>query len=343
MKIVIKLSVIIPVYNVEEYLDKCIKSVLNQTFSGELEVILVNDGSTDKSPMICDKYALIDKRIKVIHKKNGGLSSARNAGIDVATGNYIAFLDSDDFWIKNTINNFVEIAEKTSADILVGNAVRYIHKESRYTSYPNNIKNEVKIKSTRNKLLYILKPQNRFQWHVWKCIYKADLIKNNKLYFKEGLLFEDVEWLPRVLTCANSIEIVDKIFIAYRYQRPNSITVDPSKTIRRLMDMIRVVNSLSIYFKDMPIDKELKKRFYINFSEIYIYVFLRQVLIKDICSKRLLKKLSYYINYYQGKYSKILKIMIKILGYKNTCMLVNKVGLICLFIRSKKGGYLPVS
>lgn len=339
----IKLSVIIPVYNVEDYLEKCIKSVLNQAYSGDLEIILVNDGSTDKSPIICDRYALMDRRIKVIHKKNGGLSSARNAGIDVATGNYIAFLDSDDFWIKNTINTFIERAEKTNADILVGNAVRYVHKESRFSTYPNNIKDDVNIITTRDKLFNILDPGNRFQWHVWKCIYKAELIKNNKLYFKNGILFEDVEWLPRVFTYAKSIEIVDKIFISYSYQRPKSLTVDPSKTIRRLMDMLKVVDSLSIYFKNIPMDKELKERFFINFSEIYVYVFLRQILLKDQDSRKLLKKLSYYFNYYQGGYSKSLKLMLKIFGYRGTCIILKMVGRISLFIRSKKGGHLPIS
>ena len=90
------ISVIVPVYNVESYLEKCIESIQNQSYKS-LEIILVNDGSTDSSGDICDKYAAHDKRIKVIHKKNGGLSSARNAGLEVANGDYIAFVDSDDY------------------------------------------------------------------------------------------------------------------------------------------------------------------------------------------------------------------------------------------------------
>lgn len=94
-----KISIIVPVYNVEKYLRKCIDSILNQTFK-DFELILIDDGSTDESGKICDEYNLKDNRIKVIHKENGGLSSARNAGLDIAQGEYIGFVDSDD-WIES--------------------------------------------------------------------------------------------------------------------------------------------------------------------------------------------------------------------------------------------------
>ena len=96
----IKFSIIIPVYNVEKYLNECVDSVLNQTYK-YMEIILVDDGSTDSSPQICDSYAEKDNRIRAIHKENGGLSSARNAGIKNMTGDYVLFLDSDDFWDNN--------------------------------------------------------------------------------------------------------------------------------------------------------------------------------------------------------------------------------------------------
>ena len=95
------ISIIVPVYNVEEYLKECIDSIINQTYK-RIEIILVDDGSTDKSGKICDDYAKIDKRIKVVHKENGGLSDARNVGISVSSGKYIAFVDSDD-WVEKTM------------------------------------------------------------------------------------------------------------------------------------------------------------------------------------------------------------------------------------------------
>ncbi|NSE80320.1 glycosyltransferase family 2 protein [Coprococcus comes] len=122
-----KVSIIIPVYNVEKYLEKCIKSVLNQTYQN-LEIILVDDGSKDKSAIICDEYMVKDNRITVIHKQNGGLSSARNAGIEVATGEAVFFLDSDDYISKECIEKLVKLMKKNSADISIIQ-MKYISEE----------------------------------------------------------------------------------------------------------------------------------------------------------------------------------------------------------------------
>ncbi|MDD6812335.1 MAG: glycosyltransferase family 2 protein [Lachnospiraceae bacterium] len=112
------ISIIIPVYNVEKYLTRCLESVVAQTYSN-LEIILVDDGSTDNSGKVCDKYQEIDSRIKVVHKKNGGVSDARNEGIDEACGEYIAFVDSDDWVTRNYIENMYAILVKNSCDIAI--------------------------------------------------------------------------------------------------------------------------------------------------------------------------------------------------------------------------------
>ena len=118
-----KISVIIPVYNVEKFIEQSIKSVLNQTYKN-LEIILVDDGSTDSSGSICDEYSKKDKRIKVIHQDNKGLSGARNSGLDIATGKYIMFLDSDDYFENNSCEILYSEIEKKQADYVIGN---YIH------------------------------------------------------------------------------------------------------------------------------------------------------------------------------------------------------------------------
>lgn len=112
-------SVIVPVYKVELYLERCLKSIINQTYNN-LEIILVDDGSPDKCPEICDQYAKYDRRVKVIHKPNGGLSSARNAGIDVMSGEYVTFIDSDDFIPENAIEKWVHYIKEYHANIVVG-------------------------------------------------------------------------------------------------------------------------------------------------------------------------------------------------------------------------------
>lgn len=332
------LSVIIPVYNVEDYLQECIDSVLNQTYHCELEIILINDGSTDKSGLICDRYSARDNRIRVIHKENGGLSSARNIGIKAAIGDYIAFLDSDDFWIENTIHHYIKAAKDTQADIIIGNAIRCIASTHKMSPYPNNIKANVNLIKTEDIIYDILDPSNQFQWHVWKNLYRTEFIKANDMYFKNGLLFEDVEWLPRVLSLAKNIEIINKIFVCYRYQRINSITMDNTKRAKRLEDMLEVIHSLSSYFNGINMNQKLKKRFYMNFSKTYIYVFLRQALLYDKKSKALLKRYAYYIHYYKGKYSRTIKILVNILGFDKACIIINKVGKIAFIKkdRSKK-------
>lgn len=113
------ISVIVPVFKVEKFLSKCIESILNQTYT-DIEVILVDDGSPDKCGEICDLYAQRDKRVKVIHKENGGQASARNAGLEIATGDYISFIDSDDWIDKDMYEELLRVAKSTDADIVGG-------------------------------------------------------------------------------------------------------------------------------------------------------------------------------------------------------------------------------
>lgn len=118
------ISVIVPVYKVEKYLRRSIESVLNQTYT-DLEIVLVDDGSPDQCGMICDEYAQKDSRIRVIHKENGGLSSARNAGIKIAKGEYITFLDSDDYIENDAYETLINVAANTDADVIEG-GIKYI-------------------------------------------------------------------------------------------------------------------------------------------------------------------------------------------------------------------------
>ncbi len=197
-------SVIIPIYKVEEYIDRCIQSVLNQTES-DIEIILVDDGSPDRCPEICDSYQLKDNRIKVIHKKNGGLASARNAGLDIATGKYIFFLDSDDWIDSNTLEELVRIAEEQDVDF-----VRY---RPMYANWPNHKDGELCDFGTENGMkegLYtkdeirkglfprmITTPQLTMGVVVaaWRSLYKKsfldqyDIRFNNEVRYSEDSIF----------------------------------------------------------------------------------------------------------------------------------------------------------
>ena len=178
-------SVIIPVYNVERYLKKCIDSILNQTYKN-LEIILVDDGSTDCSSKICDEYAKNDTRILVIHKANGGQSEARNIGISESKGEYIFFVDSDDYIEYNAIETMLEIAENKNADMVIADIYSVNEK--------GEILNEGKGQYTfQNESLFSAEEAAQafaeLDWGPWNKLYKRSVHKN--IYFPKGKIHED--------------------------------------------------------------------------------------------------------------------------------------------------------
>lgn len=177
------ISIVIPIYNVEKYLYKCLESVINQTYK-KLEIILVDDGSLDNCGRICDEYATIDKRVKVIHKKNGGLSDARNAGIDIATGKYIAFIDSDDYVDLDYIEYLYNLIIKFNVNMsFCGYSVYYDKKKKKSTT----LRKEKKI-SKIDAFKEILYAKN-FEVSAWAKMYLTDHFKN--IRYPKGKIFED--------------------------------------------------------------------------------------------------------------------------------------------------------
>lgn len=176
-----KVSVIVPVYNVEKYLSKCIESIINQTLK-DIEIILVNDGSTDNSGKIIDRYAVKDKRIKVIHKKNEGQGSARNAGIDIATGEYVGFVDSDDWIDSDMYENLYIKAKEEALDVAV--CGRKVWSENNVITYKINMKNEI-LNDLQNDLPDYIVNYLLYTYTVSTCnkIYKSKMLKNNNIRF----------------------------------------------------------------------------------------------------------------------------------------------------------------
>ena len=185
------ISVIVPVYNVEKYLKKCIQSIINQTYKN-LEIILVDDGSSDNSGKICDEFAQKDNRIKVIHKTNGGLSDARNAGLDVMSGEWVSFVDSDDFVSPYYIENLHYLVNKYDVDMAITSFVRFFNENTKLSS--NKISNqEVLIHNPDEAIKNMLYGK---YYSVSACfkIYKKDLFYNNR--FTKGKIYEDFELTP---------------------------------------------------------------------------------------------------------------------------------------------------
>ena len=198
-----KISVIIPVYKVEQYLRQCLDSIVNQTYQN-LEIILVDDGSPDNCPVICDDYSKKDKRVITIHKENGGLSSARNAGIERATGKYIMFVDSDDWIDENTCQITLDIAEDSSADVVMWPYIREFSgysKEKMIFEWEYKLFEEMEVKSKLyRRMLGLLggelaSPENADAIvTAWAKLYRADVVNDvrfidTKLIGTEDALF----------------------------------------------------------------------------------------------------------------------------------------------------------
>ena len=176
-------SIIIPVYNVEKYLTKCLDSVINQTYSN-LEIILVDDGSTDRSGVICDEYTGLDKRIKVIHNKNSGVSSARNAGIRICNGDFIAFIDSDDYVDKKYIFSLLEPLMKDNYDFVFCGYLELYEKSKKKSYHLLSDKELSDLTGFFFKDYHIFK---QLLWYPWIKLYKREIILNNNLWFPEDL------------------------------------------------------------------------------------------------------------------------------------------------------------
>ena len=168
------ISVIVPVYNVEKYLEKCIDSILSQTFKN-FEIILVDDGSTDSCGIICDEYERLDNRVKVIHKINGGLSSARNSGLEIASGEYVAFVDSDDWIDKNMYQELYNEAKKNNADIV---QCKFIKAKDENVSIYNNEFNEVEVIGNLDALCNLYNERCIETVVTWNKLYKRYLFND---------------------------------------------------------------------------------------------------------------------------------------------------------------------
>ena len=232
-----KFSIIIPVYKVEKYLPQCVDSVLSQTYT-DYEIILVDDGSPDDCPHMCDEYARKDSRIKVIHQENAGIACARNTGIKGSTGKYVVFIDSDDFYIST---DFLEELDKhctNDVDIVQYGYSKFYAQENKYII--GEIPLAQKMESPSGMLNRALKA-NAYCGCAWTKAARRELVIEHELFFKPGMVAgEDIDWFLNVLCEASSISSINSAFVAYR-QREDSASHAPK--------IISLVNNLWILNK----------------------------------------------------------------------------------------------
>lgn len=224
-----KISVIIPVYKVEKYLKRCVESVVNQTYKN-IEIILVNDGSPDKCGEICDEYARIDSRIKVIHKENGGLSSARNSGLDIASGDYIMFVDSDD-WLSEV--SLEQLNEYIDMDYDIINFKFSFVKENSKELIETN--NNIKDSYECDLITYIDKLfSGELNFFIWNKLYKKNLF--DEVRFPEGRNYEDLATIYKLYFNAKSIIVTD--YTLYYYWLGNSNSITSNSTVKNMRDYL---------------------------------------------------------------------------------------------------------
>lgn len=228
------ISIIIPIYKVEKYLKRCVESVRKQTLT-DLEIILVDDGSPDDCPGICDEYLKKDLRIKVIHKQNGGLASARNAGMNIATGKYLFFLDSDDWLELDGMQRLYETAEKYQVDFVRYRAIR--------TGWPGMEENAPCMVEEIRELQQGLYEKDRIIKEIyprllatsqltmgavvgaWGSLYRTDFLRKNQLSFYEKVKFsEDLIFSANVVRAAESFYFIDSPGVYHYFYNPNSIS-----------------------------------------------------------------------------------------------------------------------
>lgn len=307
-----KLSVIMPVYNVEKYLSTAIDSVLSQTYKN-IEVILVDDGATDSSPAICEEYAKKDSRITVLHKENGGLSDARNYGVPYATGDYIIFFDSDDYFEdEHSLSYVAEKLENENSDVLIFFFKYWYEKDGRIVEYNPNYKNITIDTASRVTQLTDLVKSNAFLSSACTKAIKRTLFIEDDLKFIKGITSEDIDWSARLMQCAKSFSLLNHSIYVYR-QRSLSISQTFSdKYVYNLKNNIIKSAKMADSCSD-----DIKECF-LNYVAYQYITFLNICCVYKGDTKEYIKEMkeySYLLNYHWNSKVKMIYNFNKIFGF----------------------------
>lgn len=333
-----KISVIVPIYNCEKFLKGTIESIINQNYK-EMEIILINDGSKDRSLAICNKYKQNDNRIKVIDKMNSGVSDTRNKGIEAANGKYIAFIDADDYLEKNTFSNLINIAEKYAPDLITTGFFSEVNKEHYDEIYSKekfyHSKEEINkdiVKLWDNHILY----------NIWNKLYLKDILDKHNILFPNKNWGEDIIFNQIYLKYTNTLYNTSKCYYHYIREREGAIT--KKYDINLFSIRVRENEEFIKYFKEIGI----AEKDYIEFvARRYIDRTLGCIqnvcaLRGDISFKNKYKKVKEIIEHTDTrKYIKIakiksLKMKILLIPYKiHMPILAITLGKIISFIREK--------
>lgn len=314
----IKISVIIPIYNVGFYLQECVNSVIKQTYKN-LEIILVDDGSTDECPNICDTYAKQYSNVKVVHKQNGGLSDARNVGILNSTGDYLLFLDADDFWKDSTaVQSLVDRINLTHADLLNYSYIKYYEDLKKYINYFEDME-PLPLEFNKLESIQYLLDNNLYIASACNKLIKKSLFEDGNLYFVKGIYSEDIDWCLRLLIKAESVDFICENFYCYR-QRSGSITHTIND--KKCHDL---TNNILKCFSMVNKNESLQDVLYKYVAYQYGTFFITQAVAENYQSECIneLSKYKWVLKYHSNnKKLIILNIMVTLFGYKLSCKII---------------------
>lgn len=322
-----KLSIIVPVYGVEKYIDKCLNSLVKQSLK-EIEIIVVNDGTKDNSQKIIDKYVKkYPDKIKSYIKENGGQGSARNYGLKKATGEYIGYVDSDDFVEKDMYKKLYNKAKENNYDIVVcGNYnVSEDYQNKNIDAFINNYNTDL---------------ENIFfgKMAVWNKIYKRDILIKNKLEFKEKVWYEDLAFTLKVIMNSNTFAFIDEPLYDYLIREGSTMN---NSNVKRNLEILEAFNDILSYIQHNKKEEYFSKIEFLAIDHIYISAIVRVLKAEadDKVKRETINKLIDYMNkkfpnYKNNKYintlSKNRKIIYKLINIK-------MYGLINLIFKVKKG------
>lgn len=318
-----KVSFVIPIYNVEQYLDRCVRSIANQTYRN-IEIILVDDGSLDSCPLLCDKYAEEDTRIQVLHKVNGGLSDARNYGTQYATGDYLIYVDSDDFWMHNDdLDKLVKVAEDNpSVDFINFNCSYYYTDNDSFSPWPLYDK-RLSSPKEKNDAVKLLTSTSSMVMSAWMKMIKRQFVVDNNLTFVKGQLSEDIPWFINLLDSCKACMFVNLNIYAYRQGVTGSITHNIG--LRNINSLINIVETELTKIDKRSFDKDSKDCImsFLAYEYSIILGYL-QFLDKQMAKEKYeyLKQYQYLLQYTQDPKVKKVNFVYKLLGLKLTTYLL---------------------
>lgn len=286
------LSIIVPVYNVESYLEICLRSLVGQTLR-DIEIILIDDGSTDRSGEIAQAFADKDSRIRLIRQRNQGQGMARNVGLDMANGKYLAFVDGDDWVILSAYEHLVEVAENFAVDMVMGNVLFCYSNGRRKDRYKRTDKSIFEKVLSGPECLIRLNEQNAFSPMIVTYLYRRDMLEKHNIRF-ESTIHEDELWVPQTFCFAQNVKVIDFNFYGYRQREGSTMnSMNYRKRYEALMYIAERLMKFTVPYLMNPLHSELVSWLYVKIIWLFHFASIQLCFLPEDIHHSYLAKLEH--------------------------------------------------